>query len=215
MWAEVSSLTPHFLHRGLSSSPSRWRFLLRVLCPVRRPVTTLDTYLLTAWSTALLERLTGSQLIKKFPAFYGTPKVRYRVHTCSPPVHILSHLDPVRAPTSHFLKIDLNIILPSTPGSSKWSLSLRFPHQNLLYASPLPPYVLHAPPIPFFYDLISRTIFGEQYRSLSSSLCSFFDSPVTSSLLVPNILLNIVFSDTLCQRSTSDLQYNNLNVLFM
>ena len=30
------------------------------------------TYLLTPWSTVLLEKLTVSQLIKKFPAFYGT-----------------------------------------------------------------------------------------------------------------------------------------------
>jgi hypothetical protein len=30
------------------------------------------TYLLTPWSTVLLEKLTGSQLVKKFPAFYGT-----------------------------------------------------------------------------------------------------------------------------------------------
>ena len=29
-------------------------------------------YLLTPHSTVLLEKLTGSQLIKKFPAFYGT-----------------------------------------------------------------------------------------------------------------------------------------------
>jgi len=52
-----------------------------------------------------------------------------------------------------------------------------------------------------FLDFINRTIFGEQYRSLSSSLCSFLHSPVTSSLLVPNIPLNTLFSNTLSQRS--------------
>ena len=41
-------------------------------------------------------------------------------------------------PTSHFLKIRLNIIFPSIPGSPKWSLSHRFPHQNPVYTSPLP-----------------------------------------------------------------------------
>jgi len=29
-------------------------------------------YLRTPWSRVLLEKLTGSQLVKKFPAFYGT-----------------------------------------------------------------------------------------------------------------------------------------------
>jgi hypothetical protein len=33
--------------------------------------TYLLTYLLTPCSTVLLEKLTGSQLVKKFPAFYG------------------------------------------------------------------------------------------------------------------------------------------------
>ena len=34
----------------------------------------LLTYLLTPWSGILLEKLTGSQLVKKFPVFYGTRK---------------------------------------------------------------------------------------------------------------------------------------------
>ena len=41
-------------------------------------------------------------------------------------------------------------------------------------------------------DFNTRTILGEEYRLLSSSLCSFL-----SSLLGPNILLNILFSNPL------------------
>jgi len=91
------------------------------------------TYLLTPCSTVLLEKLTGFQLVKKFPAFYG----------------ILIQIDPVHAPTSHFLKFHLNIILPSTPGSPQWSLSLRFPHQKPCTRLSPHPYALHAPPISF------------------------------------------------------------------
>ena len=35
---------------------------------------TLLTYLLTPCSTALLEKLTGSQLVEKFLTFYGTQR---------------------------------------------------------------------------------------------------------------------------------------------
>ena len=41
MWAEVSSSAPHLLHNRLSDTLFRWRCLLRVLCPVRRPVTAI------------------------------------------------------------------------------------------------------------------------------------------------------------------------------
>jgi hypothetical protein len=56
IWADVSSPAPHFLHNGLSISPIKWRCLLRVLCPVRRPVTTLDCILLKDKSLALVPR---------------------------------------------------------------------------------------------------------------------------------------------------------------
>jgi hypothetical protein len=53
MWAEFSSSAPHLLHSVLSDSPIRWRCLLRVLCPVRRPLTALDCVLLKDRNLAL------------------------------------------------------------------------------------------------------------------------------------------------------------------
>ena len=39
---------------------------------LRFKILTLLTYILTPWCRVLLEKLTGLQLVKKFPAFYGT-----------------------------------------------------------------------------------------------------------------------------------------------
>ena len=51
----------------------------------------LLTYLLIPWSTALLEKLTVSQLVKKFPAFYGATRSFITAFTkCPPPVPIIS-----------------------------------------------------------------------------------------------------------------------------
>ena len=45
-WAEVSSSAPHLLHKGLLISPIKYNYLLMVLCPINRPITTLDCVLL-------------------------------------------------------------------------------------------------------------------------------------------------------------------------
>ena len=57
MWIEVSSSVPHFLQVGLLLSPITYKCLLKVLCPVRRPIITLDCDLLKDNNQALVARL--------------------------------------------------------------------------------------------------------------------------------------------------------------
>ena len=93
---------------------------------------------LTPWSRVLLEKLTGFQLLKKFPAIYGH---RRFITAFTSARHLsLSWTTSIRSMplTFHFLKIHLNIILPSKPGSSKLSFSPGFPNQNPVYTSNLP-----------------------------------------------------------------------------
>ena len=58
-------------------------------------------------------RFSASQEI---PRILWNPKAHYRIHKCPTPVPTLIHIDPIHAFTSHFLKIQFNIILPSAPG---------------------------------------------------------------------------------------------------
>ena len=82
-------------------------------------------------------KVISPQLLKNFTTFMD-PKVS------SPPSQ--------RTCQSDLLNIYFNIILPSIPRSSKWLLSLRFPHAKKKNHKRLscPPYVLHATPISYF-----------------------------------------------------------------
>jgi len=55
-WTEVSSSVPHFLQVGLLLNPIIYKCLLKVLCPVSRPITTLDYVLLKDNNKALVAR---------------------------------------------------------------------------------------------------------------------------------------------------------------
>ena len=128
-----------FINKFLNTPPNITVFVQKCSYILRSKLTIFGpslTYLLTPLSTVLLEKLTGFQL--EIPRILCNSQVHYRIHNCPPPVPNLNQLDQIHTPASHFLKSHLNIFLPSTPGSPEWSLSLRFRHQNPVYAFPLP-----------------------------------------------------------------------------
>ena len=138
----------------------------------------------------------------KIPRIIWNPKVHYHIHKSSPPILILSHVYPFYAPTSHFLRINFIITLPSTPGFPSGLFPSSFPTKTL-YGPPLFAIFATCPAHLFRLDLITRILFGYEYRSLNSSLCSLLHSPNTSSLLGPNIFLSTLFSNTLSYVSPS------------
>ena len=131
---------------------------------------------------------------QEIPRILWNSKVHYCIHKCPPPLRILSQIDPVHAPTSWRSILILSSHLRLVPPSGFFPSS--FPIKTL-YIPLLSPIHAACPTHLILLILITRIIFDEQYRSLSSSLCSFLHSVVLSSLSGPNILLNTLFSNTL------------------
>ena len=150
--------------------------------------TYLLTYSLTPWCRVLLEKLTGLELVKKFPAFHGTRKFitaltivgQLSLSWASPIQSIYPH--PTSWRSILILHIHLRLGLP------RGLLPSGFPSKTLYTLSS--PIRATCTAHLIRLDFITRTILGGQYKSFSSSLCNLLHSPVTSSLLGPNVLLN-------------------------
>lgn len=79
----------------------------------------------------LPEKLTVTQLVKKFPSFMDS-EGSLRVHKIPPPVQILSHMNPFNPLTLRSLEISFNIILHSTPIFQGWCHPFGISDQNFV-----------------------------------------------------------------------------------
>ena len=125
----------------------------------------LLTYLLTPWCRILLEKLTGLQLVKKFPAFHGTrmfitglTSVRHLSLSWASPIQSIS-LHPISWRSILILSTHLRLGLPSGLFPSG------FPTKTL-YTPLYSPIHATCPAQLILLDFITRTILGEEYKCL-------------------------------------------------
>ena len=165
-------------------------------------LTYLNTYFLTySMEQSPSQEANRPSASQEIPRILCNPNVHYRVYKCPPPVPILSQNNPVHAPNHTSWRSILILISHLHLDFPSGLLPSGFPTKTM-HASLLSPKRATCPTHIILLHWITRTIFCEEFRSLSSSLSNFLDSTVTSSLLGPNILLSTLFSNLLSLRSS-------------
>ena len=141
-------------------------FVLYICFTVRTlPYTYLLTYLLTPWCRVLLEKLTGLQLVKKFPAFHGTRRfitaltsVRHLSLSWSSPIQSIQP-HPTSWRSILILNTHLRLGLPSGLFPSGFPTKISYtPLSSPIRATCSTHLIL--------LNVITRTILSSTYRTL-------------------------------------------------
>jgi len=147
-------------------------------------------YLFSLWKNSLPYRTRRFITVFKKAYHWSLFRARWIQFTTS-------HPNSLRYILILFYRIRLRLQLDVFP----WSFEIK-----ILYTFPIASIHATCPAYLIFLGFITLIIFDEAYELWSSSLCSFIQSPATFSLLLPNILLSILLSDTLRLCSSLDVR---------
>ena len=120
------------------NSSREFHLTYRQLCYLLGITLAICPYLLTPWGRIFFDKLIGSHLVVKFPIYYG---IRRFITALTSASHLyLSGARSIQSKPPHSISWRSILLLPFHlhQESSKWSLSLRFPHQNPVYTSTFP-----------------------------------------------------------------------------